>query len=59
MSHSVALTFEDQEMTVVDKAVNHGGSHLLIGEDPSSFRKFKIGCQNQTFTFITVGDNTK
>lgn len=59
MGHPVALTFKDQEMAMVDQAVNHGDSHLFIGKNASPFRKFKICCQNETFTFGAVSNNPK
>ena len=37
MRHTVALAFENQEMTVVNQTVNHGGCHLFICEYSSPF----------------------
>lgn len=32
MSHTVALTFENQKMAMVNQSINHGGCHLFIGK---------------------------
>ena len=59
MCHAVALTFENQEMAVVNQSVNYGGSHLFIGEDTAPLRELQVCGQNQTFAFITIGYDAK
>ena len=54
MLHPVAFSLKDQQVTMMNQSVNHGGSHLIVSEYSSPFGKFQIGCQYQAFTFITV-----
>ena len=59
MLHSVAFPLEDQQMSVMDKPVDHRRRHLVIRKDTSPFREFQIGCQDQALALITVRYNAK
>lgn len=59
MGHAVTLPFKQQEVAVVDQAVNHGCRHLLIGKDAAPFGELQVGGQDQTLAFIAIGDHPK
>lgn len=41
----------------MDQTVDHGGCHLCIGKQAAPFREFQVGRQDETFAFITIGDD--
>ena len=59
MFHPVALSFEEDEMAVMDEPVNHGGRHLVICKDIAPFREFKVCCQDKAFAFIAVRNDSE
>ena len=59
MFHPVALSFEDQQMSMMDKPVDHGCRHLVIGKNAAPFGKFQIRSQYQAFAFIGVRYDTE
>lgn len=48
MFHAVAFSFKDQQVSVVDKAVDHCCRHLVIGKDTTPFGKLQVRSQDQT-----------
>jgi hypothetical protein len=59
MFHPIAFSLKHEEMSMVCKTVDHRGCHLFIREDAAPLGEFKVGRQDQTFAFITVGDDLK
>lgn len=59
MSHAVAFTLEQDQMSMVYKPVYHGCCHLFICEYTTPFREFQIGCQYQTLALVAVGHNSE
>ncbi len=57
MGHAIAGTFEDQQVSVVDQAVDHGGGHLLVGEDTAPFGELDVGGKYQALALVGVGDH--
>lgn len=42
---------------MVDQTVDHGGCHLRIGKQAAPFGEFQVSRQDETFAFITIGDD--
>ena len=47
MLHTVAVSFEEEQMPVMDKTVNHRRGHLVISKYAAPFREFQIGSKNE------------
>ncbi len=56
MLHPVAVSLEQNQVTVVYQAVNHRCSHLVVGKDAAPFGKLQISSQQQAFALIAVGN---
>ena len=54
MGHAVAGAFEDQQLTVVDQAVDHGRGHLLVGEYTAPLAELDVGGENEALAFIGI-----
>ena len=54
MLHTVALSLKDQQVPMMDEAVDHCSGHLVIRKDSSPFGKLQICGEYQTLAFITV-----
>lgn len=54
MFRAVAFSFKDQQVSVVDKAVDHCRRHLVIGKNTASFGKPQIHSQGQAYAFADV-----
>jgi len=51
---SVTQATEDQKVSAMDQAVNHGSGHLLIIEDVYPFAKLKVCGYDHTPLLIAV-----
>ena len=59
MLHTIALSLKDQQVPMMDEAVDHRSSHLVIRKDPSPFGKFQICGEYQALALITVRYDTE
>ena len=56
MLHPVAVSFKEDQVSVVYQAVNHCRCHLVIRKDAAPFGELQIGGQQQALALITVRD---
>lgn len=59
MGHAVAGAFKDQQVAMVDQAVNHGGGHLLVGEYTSPLAELDVGGEDEALALIRAGDDAE
>jgi len=53
MGHSVALTLEEDQVSMVDESVNHGGRHLVVREDTTSLRELQVRGRDEVLYLAT------
>ena len=59
MFHAVTLTFEQENVSMVRKPVDHRRRHLVVRENTSPLRKLKIRGENEAPLFIRISDDAE
>ena len=57
--HSDALTFKEDQVTVVQQPVKDGCGHLFIVEDVHPAGKLNVGIDHQALFLVALGDDFK
>jgi hypothetical protein len=59
MFHTVTVSFKQNQVSMMNKPINHCCSHLVICKDASPFGEFQIGRKQKALAFIAVRYHTE
>ena len=59
MLHAVTDSTEQEEVTMMSEAVDHGGGHLIVGEYVAPAGEFEVGGDDEGAGLVGVGDDAE